>query len=265
MRVVPESLPAARHGNALLAMYQPRLYRHGVNVSDLVSYTVQINETDLFIRTCTDLSRQAAETVKQHRAVLQNYIVKHPFFAATFEPIDVAADAPHIVKRMATAARTCGVGPMAAVAGAMAQAVGEELSRMSPEVIVENGGDNYLRSTKQRIVSIFAGESSLTGKIGLVIPPDLMPIGVCTSSATVGPSISLGKADAAVIAAKTAELADAAATAVGNTVLCAEDIPGALDIAKAIEGVLGAVIIIGDKLGAWGCLEICPLGSQNQS
>jgi uncharacterized protein len=244
-------------------MYRPREYRHGIKAGDLVSYTIREKETDLFIRTCSDLSREARDIVSRQRNVLEGYISKYPFFQASFGPVDIGSDAPPIVNLMAQAARACGVGPMAAVAGAMAQIVGEELSAFSPEVIIENGGDNFIRSSRERIVSIFAGGSILSGKVGLVVPPKLMPVGICTSSAKVGPSISLGKSDATVIAAPSTALADAAATAVGNVVLSGEDIQRGLDFAKTIEGILGAVIIAGDRIGAWGKLEICSIDPAN--
>ncbi len=238
-------------------MYQPRAYRDRVNGDDLVSYTVKIKETDLLIRTCSDLSAVAWEIVVRHREALEKYISQNPFFAASFDPVEISPDAPAIVKMMAASARISGVGPMAAVAGAFSELVGEELARFSSEVIVENGGDNYLRSSQERIVSIYAGDSPLSGRVGLRIPPEKMPLGVCTSSATVGPSISLGKADAAVIAAPSTALADAAATAVGNSVISENDIPQALELARNIAGVIGVVIIKGDKIGVWGSLEIC--------
>jgi ApbE superfamily uncharacterized protein (UPF0280 family) len=239
-------------------MFQPRDYRSWVQTPELVAYTVKIKETDLYIRTLEDLSVLAFRIVKKHREALETYISFHPFFASSFEPVDVEENAPQIVREMASASALAGVGPMAAVAGAISQLLGEELSEMSGEVIVENGGDNYLRSRKERIVAIYAGRSPLSGKIGLRFLPEDMPLGVCTSSGTVGPSISLGKADAAVIISPSAALADAAATAVGNVLKSAEDIPAALEIARGITGVTGAVVIKDEKLGAWGKLEICP-------
>ena len=238
-------------------MFQPREYRHWIQTHDLVAYTVQINETDLYIRTCTDLSARAFESARRHREALEQYILYHPFFHASFESVMVEGTAPLIVKTMANAAELAGVDPMAAVAGAIAQMVGEDLAALSKEVIIENGGDNYIRSQSDRVVCIYAGNSPLSGKLGLLVKATDTPIGVCTSSGTVGPSISLGKADAAVVAAMSAALADAAATKVGNAVITEDDIPGALEIAQTIKGLTGVVIIKGDQMGVWGKLEIC--------
>lgn len=243
-------------------MFQPREYRHWVQTHDLVAYTVQIRETDLYIRTYTDLSVRAFESVKRHREALEQYILSHPFFGASFEPLEVDDGAPPIAREMARASMLAGVGPMAAVAGAMAQIVGENLARLSKEVIIENGGDNYIRSENNRVVSIYAGNSPLNGKVGLLIKATDTPLGICTSSGTVGPSISLGKADAAVVVAKSAALADAAATTVGNAVIVADDIPHALEIAQGIEGLMGVVIIKDAHMGVWGKLEICATDSR---
>jgi ApbE superfamily uncharacterized protein (UPF0280 family) len=148
---------------------------------------------------------------------------------------------------------------MAAVAGAIARAVGEGLMAYSPEVIVENGGDIYLKSLQTRTVSIYAGKSPLSQRIGIRIAADDTPLAICTSSGTVGHSLSFGKADAAVAVSRSAALADAAATAIGNRVNSADDIDPALEFSSGIEGLTGAIIIIGDRIGIRGDLEICRL------
>jgi ApbE superfamily uncharacterized protein (UPF0280 family) len=153
-------------------------------------------ETDLYISTVTDLSPRAHELGRRFRRELEKYIARCPDFAASLEPVEVEDNAPLIVREMAQVATACGVGPMAAVAGAIAGAVGEELARLSPEVIVENGGDIYLKSEKKRLIAIYAGNSPLSNRLGLEIEPQHMPTGVCTSSATVGPSLSFGATDA---------------------------------------------------------------------
>jgi ApbE superfamily uncharacterized protein (UPF0280 family) len=171
----------------------------------------------------------------------------------------VEEDAPSIVKDMAEAARTVGVGPMAAVAGAIAEAVGVDLLVHTPEVIVENGGDIFMKLLKSRLIGVYAGESAITGKIALEISPEETPLGVCTSSGTVGHSLSLGAADAVIILSHSAALADAAATAIGNIIKSAEDIAVAIEKVQLINGVTGVVIIKGDKLGVWGKVKLVPL------
>ena len=237
-------------------MYQPRTYRRFIHSPRLISYAVIEQETDLFISTTTNLEHKARELVQELRRKLRDFISHTPYFAASLEPIDVPQSAPIIVREMAAAARIAGVGPMAAVAGAIAQSVGEALSRLSPEVIVENGGDIYLKSTQRRLVAIYAGDSPLSNTLGLEISPEETPVGICTSSATVGHSLSFGVTDAAVAVAPSAALADAAATAIGNAVNSAEEIGTGLKIAQGIPGLLGAVIIVEDKFGVWGDLRL---------
>ena len=137
---------------------------------------------------------------------------------------------------MSESAEKVGVGPMASVAGAIAEFVGNELSAYSAEVIVENGGDIYLKSLEKRIIGVYAGESPLTGKLGLEIDGEDTPLGVCTSSGTVGHSLSFGKADAVIVLSKSATLADAAATAIGNLVAQPEDITRGVEFAEGTDG-----------------------------
>jgi hypothetical protein len=148
---------------------------------------------------------------------------------------------------------------MAAVAGAIAEAVGKDLLAFSPEVIVENGGDIFLKISRKRLVGICAGQSSLTNKIALEIMPGETPLGICTSSGTMGHSLSLGSADAVIVLSPSTSLADAAATALGNVVKTADDIPQAIEKAQSIEGLRGVVIIVDDKMGVWGKVRIVSL------
>lgn len=237
-------------------MYQPRNYRHWVQGQGLVSFHVVIKETDLCIRASSNLKAKARTSVLKYRRTLEEYIDRHPSFADSLKPVTVAEDAPAIIRDMATSAGKVDVGPMAAVAGAIAQFVGEELLPYSSEVIIENGGDIYLKSLRDRTVAIYAGKSPLSGKIGLEIKASETPLAICTSSGTVGHSLSLGKADAVVVASKSATLADAAATAIGNIIIQAEDIQAGIEFSKRIENLLGVVIIKDDKIGIWGNLTI---------
>jgi ApbE superfamily uncharacterized protein (UPF0280 family) len=239
--------------------YKPRTYRHWTKGRDLVSYSITVKETDLYIRTATNLKSKAERLILKYREPLEKYIEKHPFFHTSLEPVTVARDAPKIVKAMAEATAKVGVGPMASVAGAIAEFVGKELLAYSPEVIIENGGDIYIKSLKKRVIGIYAGNSPLTGKVGIEIEAKDTPIGVCTSSGTVGHSLSFGKADAATILARSATLADAAATAIGNIVQTPDDITRAIEFAQTIDELQGVLIIIGDKIGMWGKVKICPM------
>ena len=242
-------------------MYEPRVYRHWIKDSDLISFNVIVKQTDLYIRARRNLKDKALKSVLKHRASLEKYIEHHPLFLTTLEPYQAEAEAPLIVKEMSKASWLAGIGPMAAVAGAIAEAVGKDLLPFSPEVIVENGGDIFLKIAKERLVGVYAGgKSPFTGKIALEIKPEETPLGICTSSSTTGHSLSLGSADAVIALSSSASLADAVATAISNIIKDVEDIPEAIEKAQNIEGLHGIVIIKNDKIGVHGKVKIVPLG-----
>jgi ApbE superfamily uncharacterized protein (UPF0280 family) len=163
---------------------------------------------------------------------------------------------PKIVKEMAWAGKRAKVGPMAAVAGAIAEYVGKDLLRHSPEVIVENGGDIFMKTAVVRKVGVFAGNSPLSNKVAIEIGPLDSPLGICTSAGTVGHSLSFGKADAVVVLAKSTSLADAAATAIGNVVKEITDLEKGLALFRKIRGLTGVLIIKDDQLAVRGKVKI---------
>lgn len=243
-----------------MAQYVERKYRDNVSNVDLTSFTVKVGESDLFVRAQSDLSNVAMAALRDARRDIERWIDAHPTFATSLEPIPVSPEAPRIVQRMCEAGVAAGVGPMAGVAGAVAEHVGRALLEYSADVIVENGGDIFLSSHKVRIVSIFAGDSPLSERMGLLIPPERMPIGVCTSSGTVGPSLSFGTADAAVAVSPNTVLADAVATACGNRVRTQQDVQDAVAWGRGVQGICEVLIIKDSVLGIWGELEIVKLG-----
>ncbi len=238
------------------SVYQPREYREWCIAEELVSFRVAVKETDLFIRAEKFLNKEALRIVLRCRAELEEYIAAHEEFLRSLEPLEVAEKASEIVLSMVDAGRKASVGPMAAVAGAISEAVGYELMRFSEEVMVENGGDVFMNTASERMVGIYAGESPFTGKIALRIDPRMCPIGICTSSGTVGHSLSFGRADAVVVLSRSTPLADAAATAVGNVVKGATDIGKGIEVARNIDGVIGTLIIKDNAIGAWGCVNL---------
>jgi ApbE superfamily uncharacterized protein (UPF0280 family) len=241
-------------------MFQPRTYRALVDTGRLTGFTVTVKETDLQVQAQADLADAARELVIEHRGYLEAYIRRHPAFLSTLRPWPATGPAPDIVRDMVAAGAAAGVGPMAAVAGAIAARVGQGLLAHSEEVIVENGGDIFLKTTRVCTVALFAGASPLSLKVGVRVSSGDRPLGVCTSSGTVGPSLSFGKADAVCVVAPSCALADAAATAVGNRIQSQRDIPRAIAFGKGISGVKGLAVVIGDQLGISGEVEIVPLG-----
>ncbi|MGQ9609738.1 MAG: UPF0280 family protein [bacterium] len=237
-------------------MYEERKYREWVRNDELITFRVTDEETDILVSGVIDLSMQAKNSVSKYRKQIKDYIRRCKHFLTTLEPTEVYDDSPQIIKEMASAAKVAGVGPMAAVAGALAEYVGYDLLKFSDQIIIENGGDIFMKITSKKLMGIYAGNSRFTGKIGIQIEPEQTPLGICTSSGTVGHSLSFGKADAAVILSKKTALADAVATATGNIVKTEDDIHKGIDFAKSINGIEGVIIIIGSKMGIWGNVKI---------
>ncbi len=238
---------------------EEKAYRNLIEAENLVSFQVRVKETDLLVHAEQDLAEQAREAVLRCRGYLEAYIGLNPEFIEALSPWKTEGPVPSIVREMVRAGEAAGVGPMAAVAGAISEQVGRELLAASRQVVVENGGDIFLKTDEPVVVGIFAGNSPLSMRIGLRLNPAGRPLGVCTSSGTVGHSLSFGRADAVCVTAASGALADAAATAVGNRVKSKADIQEAIEFAKRIAGLDGLVIIVGDRLGLWGRLELVPL------
>ncbi len=240
--------------------YTERTYRNNISENELTSFRVVVKETDLLVRADREFAAETKECVIRHRRLIEEYIDRFPSFLHALTPVPDDRFAPPIVRDMIEAGKTAGVGPMASVAGAIAEWVGRDLLEYSQEIIVENGGDIFMKTDKPFRVGIFAGSSPLSNKVGIEIDPGDEPIAVCTSSGTVGHSLSMGKADAVTMVSRSASLADAAATAVGNLISDKRAIDKGITFAESIPGVIGVVIVIGDRLGLKGGLKLVKIG-----
>ena len=237
--------------------YEPRTYRDWVARSGLVSFNVALRESDLMIRATRDLSHQALDLLRRCRMEIERQIRRDPQFRTSLAPLPIPPDCASIVRRMLEAGAEWDVGPMAAVAGAVSDEVGRGLLRWTPEVIVENGGDIFCKMNRPIELGLYAGERSpFTGELKLRVDSSGKEIGICTSSGTVGPSLSFGSANAVVTLAPTACLADAAATAIGNRVTSDERVASVLAEEKVRGHLLGLLIARGAKIGAWGAIEL---------
>lgn len=214
----------------------------------------QIRETIITVIADEAYHQVCLDTIHKVRAELEAFIVHDPYFQSTLEPYECPADAPDVVRRMCVATTKVGVGPMAAVAGTIACMAVEAMAAAGAKyALVDNGGDIALINDEPVVVGIYAGESPIKG-LALEIPPQDRILGICTSSATVGPSISFGNSDAALVISADVSLADAAATALGNHITDEASLTTAFDFLKTVPDVTGALGIIGDKMATYGKL-----------
>jgi len=222
-----------------------------------------VAETDLCIYANQELKNKAYECVINCRGQLETFIRQNPSFATTLTPWTSIQPVPEIIRKMIHASHCAGVGPMASVAGTIAEMVGKELLQFSDEIIVENGGDLFIHKKQCFHVGIFAGNSPFSNRIGIHVDDSIdESLSICTSSAVIGHSLSFGKADAVTIRSPSAALADAVATATANRVKSKDDISSAIDFAKSIGDVDGILVLIGDSMGAWGKIEIVPMSQK---
>jgi len=239
-----------------------RDYRGGMG-QRFSSFLVVEEETDIWVgvpesQNSTELRNFSYSIVKALRGTIEEYISNRPDFQESLSPIGTDKNIDPILNKMILAAQQAQTGPMAGVAGAFAHVLGKELVTTYDldELIIENGGDNYIDINSEVTCSIFAGESPLSEKIGFKILPKYSPLGICTSSGSFGPSKSLGEADAVAVAAKNTILADCYATAIANKVNSGDEIQQNIEIIKEEEDLVAGAIIKDEKIAVAGELEL---------
>jgi uncharacterized protein len=244
-------------------VYKPRIYRQTFNPDRFASFTVQYLETDLWIGVDhpsfhKEIAELAQMEIKKLRIEIEHYIQINPTFKSSLDPVKSKADAPDSVLMMCNAGFRTQTGPMAAVAGMFALHVGEEIRKKFhvQELVVENGGDYFIFLKNDLLVTIYAGDSPLSEKIAVIVPAHDTPCGICTSSGTVGPSLSFGNADAVMVACYSPVLADAWATSLANRVKSPGDIESVLTFSEHYPEILSLVIICEDKTGIRGNFEV---------
>jgi uncharacterized protein len=224
---------------------------------DLVSFQLVIEETDLWIAAREDLGLPMADHVRFLRGQIKSYAAVHPDFLTSLEPLEAATRAPEIIRRMCRAGQLTGVGPMAAVAGTMAQMLAERFRDASADLLVENGGDTYLFSTRDRHIGILNMPDQAV-RLCVPVAAREFPCSFCASSAKIGHSLSFGKADLVVVRAGDASLADAAATALANALTGAQAMDAVLARAQGWEslGIDGVFTQCEGKIGVWGKMQL---------
>lgn len=243
--------------------YKERTYRERFSSNNRRSFSVKYKETDLWIGVDNDsyspfMQDEALSIIIKLRNLMDSYLLLDPEYKTSLVPYLPQSPAPKIFHDMSAVCKRSEIGPMSAVAGAVAKYTALELKKKFPykEIMVENGGDIYIDIKEDIDIAVFAGQSPLSNRVGLHIPASVSPVGVCTSSGTVGPSLSFGKADAVMIVCKDVLLADSYATAMANRVKSVDDIESVIDYISNRSDILGALVIKDDKMAVTGCFEL---------
>ena len=251
----------------MTGLFDNRTYRVDIPEVELFSFTITVKETNLYIRTNNPRTQSVFDAVLSSRHSLEQYIADNPQFAEAFSPVADDPLAPRFIREMIRDSRKCNVGPMAAVAGTIAEIAAWSLVKTHPdqgqpaEAIVENGGDVYIISPVSRVVSLeWSMNEGKGGRVGIEIPPSPEGIGISSSSGTFGHSLSLGGCDLATVVAKSGSLSDAAATALGNRIKSPEDIETQTAGICRIPGVLGVFVVVGGAIGIQGDIHLTAVG-----
>jgi len=222
----------------------------------LTTCQFRIGESNIMISSDKPIKTIARKLLTQIRGNIKKYIQVHPEFSESFSPITINRNAPVIIRQMSKASHSANVGPMAAIAGAIADELGEGLSKYAAELIIENGGDIFIKVKRQIIIGLWCHNNEIKNNLGILLNKKRGHYSICTSSGTLGHSFSYGKADATTVIAKNAALADAWATRLGNEIKSQKDIKKALSLLKNIKDVSGALVLYRKTIAAWGDVEL---------
>jgi len=199
-----------------------------------------------------DFIKAAIDEIENKRKDIQKYIQKDNFFKVTFEPYQIKNKAPEIIKKMCDSSSKFNLGPMSTVAGIIAEySLKAMIRKGAKNAIVDNGGDIALISDRTLTIGIHTGNKK-TNKLAFEIPATNKILGICTSSGKIGHSFSFGNTDASIVISEDLALADAAATALGNSVKNKEDIQKSFKILENKKGIQGSIVFIDEKIGIWG-------------
>ena len=243
--------------------YKNRTYREHLQKERWYSFTVAYKETDLWIGIDQASFQESIPTftesrIRTLREYMDAYLQNDPDYATSLVPYEAQPGAPTIFQEMSEVTRKSGIGPMSAVAGAVASRIGQEIKEKYGvrEIIVENGGDIYADIQENIDIAVFAGTSHQSEKVGFTLRAEHAPLGICTSSGTVGPSLSFGKADAVMIICKNCALADTYATAFANEIKTTDDIAPCIEKIGKTKDILAAICIKDDKIGIHGIFDL---------
>ncbi|MFO7727031.1 MAG: UPF0280 family protein [Desulfonatronovibrio sp.] len=225
--------------------------------SDETAAQIVVEQSDLYIISKTDLKPHVLDRLNKIRRDIKGYIYLHPEFSHSLIPVEPDKNAPEIIRAMARASSLFGVGPMAAVAGAIAQDIAGHGSKFSPDILVENGGDIFMHSSKDRVVGLLPHPDEPVS-LGIKISRKETPCAVCSSSATIGHSLSLGQGDLVTVRARSGAVADAGATFLCNTLRSRKSLKRINQMQAELQqkGITGVLAQLDHELIVWGNMEL---------
>jgi len=235
------------------------IYRNKISAEGKYSFRLDYKHSGLFIICDRDIGSELEEPVRSFYADIETVIAGWPTFEKSLVPLKARDHYPPVVKDMCLAGEVFNVGPMASIAGALCDHLAKSIGRRCNFLMIENGGDVYIKSSSPLEVGIFTKNSYFKDKLTLLIEVGQTPCGICSSSGSFGHSLSFGKSDLVTVLSGNAIQADAAATAIANTIKCEEDIDAAITRFKKYSQIKGLIIIKNKRIGLWGRLQLAPV------
>lgn len=221
----------------------------------LTSFKVDIGGLRLHVRARSDLSAEARISALRHWEQLESYVVRHSSFKTSFVPVPVREDAPPLVRAMGEASSAVGVGAMVTLSGALVEALAHDLAAFGRPVVVSTEGDTFVVGNVPGTFMVEpAPDPGLGGLAVRVRLPGPYAFYCSTGRVRIDPAI--GRARAVAVLADHGAVADAVGSAMGSALHRPYDVDRALAVAKQTDGVRGAVVLVQERIGVWGDLEI---------
>lgn len=226
-----------------------------IRSSPLVSYEVPVANLHVRIQATENLPDEARAIALKHWEQIESQVVRNPSFKQSSFPVSVGDEAPPLAKIMADAAAQTGVGPMVGLPGALVEAIAIDLAMLSREVIVSAEGDTFVISDRPRTFVVERSPHPGGGGIGIrVSDGGRYAFYASTGRLQVDPAI--GRARAVAVLAEHGAVADTVASAMGNAMHRPEDVHRTFEICRKVEGVRGALLLIGSRIAVWGDIEV---------
>jgi uncharacterized protein len=232
------------------------IYRNRIKKREKYNWHINYKYSDLLVSSDRDVSVRLGKAVREVYKLLESVIEVEPSFQKSLSPVNIKRHYPPIVKKMCREASIYNVGPMATVAGAVCDYIASELKHHCSNLIIENGGDVFIKSSRDIDVGVYSRNKDFTDKIYLRVKAKDTPCGICSSSGIFGHSLSMGKSDLVTVLSKSVISADGAATSIANRISNPDDINGIIEDYRKIKDIRGVLIIKGNKLGIWGNIEL---------